>query len=88
VYAVLIAETGGIPGARIVFVAAAWIILISVYPHGLTAAPLSARYGTYMHRVGDRAEAEHKQVSHLPVRLPPHHRDPTAQPGPARDGHR
>jgi hypothetical protein len=45
VYAVLIAESG-IPAADEVFQVAACTILLSIYLHGLTAAPLSRRYAS------------------------------------------
>ncbi len=70
VYAVLVAEAD-VEGGELVFVVAAATILLSILLHGLTAAPLSNRYGRWM-REQERGEApERTPVSHLPVRLPP-----------------
>ena len=68
VYAVLIAETPGVPGAREVFLVAGWTILLSVYLHGATASAVSERYGASM-RGTDRGRPEHGDVTPLPVRL-------------------
>lgn len=73
VYAVLIAESGLIAGADEVFNVAAWTIFFSILLHGLTAAPLSRRYGRYVDRVLPDSAPERAEVSELPVRLPPHH---------------
>jgi len=70
VYAVVIAESG-VPGAQLVFLAAAWTILLSIVLHGVTSAPISNLYGRRIgQRRGDGAP-EHRTVQHLPVRLPP-----------------
>ncbi|MEI4274026.1 cation:proton antiporter [Klenkia sp. LSe6-5] len=69
VYAVLVADSG-IPGADEVFQVAAWTIVLSIALHGLTAAPLSARYGAHMRHAGP-GSPERSAVSHLPLRLPP-----------------
>ncbi len=71
VYAVLIADTEGLAGAEAVLRVAAWTIVLSILLHGLSAAPLSRRYGRF---VDDRLGAgapERAEVSELPVRLPP-----------------
>lgn len=68
VYAVIIADAG-VPGGDEVFVVAATAILLSIVLHGLTAAPLSARYGASMRGVGAGA-VEHRSEGHLPLRLP------------------
>lgn len=75
VYAVLIADSG-IPAADEVFGVAAWTIVLSIFLHGLTAAPLSDRYGAHMQAV-DEDSSEHAPVSRLPLRLPadPRHDD-------------
>ncbi|WP_110649763.1 cation:proton antiporter [Salinicola peritrichatus] len=70
VYAVLIAETAGVPGADLVFIVAAWTILLSIYLHGLSSAPLSARYGAYTRRSRDQSSPEHQDSAGLPLRLP------------------
>ena len=74
VYAVLIAEAD-VPGGELVFTVAAWTILLSIVLHGLTAAPVSNRYGDRISRRQGEGAPEHNEVSHLPVRLPPfgHH---------------
>ncbi len=70
VYAVLIAEAD-VRGGETVFNAAAWTILLSIALHGLTAAPLSNRYGERIRRSGGDKAPERRKVGHLPVRLPP-----------------
>ncbi len=67
VYAVLILRTEGVPGADTVFVVASCTIVVSIYLHGLSAAPLSARYGSLMQRTGG---VEHHPVAELPIRFP------------------
>lgn len=51
VYAVLIVDSGNITGADDVFQVAAMTIVFSIVLHGLSAAPLSRRYGRYLDRV-------------------------------------
>ncbi|WP_106475645.1 cation:proton antiporter [Phytohalomonas tamaricis] len=70
VYAVLIAETADVPGADLVFIVAAWTILLSIYLHGLTAAPLSAWYGRKTRPSEEPDAPEHQETSDLPLRLP------------------
>jgi NhaP-type Na+/H+ or K+/H+ antiporter len=70
VYAVLIAGSAGVAGATEVFTVAGWTILLSIYLHGLSAAPLSARYGARIQRIASADETEHRDVSALPIRLP------------------
>ncbi len=70
VYAVLILDTAGIPGATEIFRIAGWTILLSIYLHGLTAAPISARYGASMQGGRRKAPQEHADVTALPLRLP------------------
>lgn len=72
VYAVLVAESGGIEGAEQIFQVAAWTILLSVVLHGLSAAPLSRRYGAFVDASLPETAPERQEVSALPVRLPPH----------------
>ncbi len=69
VYAVLIVDAGGVPGADEVFRIAGWTILLSIYLHGLTAAPISARYGALMQGARSGAREEHTPVTRLPLRL-------------------
>jgi sodium/hydrogen antiporter len=69
VYAVLVLESGT-EGADTVFTVAAWTILLSILLHGLTAAPLSERYGTFVAQLPSEAP-ERRPVTDLPVRLPP-----------------
>ena len=45
VFALMILERDDIGGAEEIFGAAVWTVLLSVTLHGLTAAPLSKRYG-------------------------------------------
>ncbi len=68
VYAVIVADSAGVPGARQVFVVASTTILLSIAAHGVSAAPLSARYGAWMSSVGGPRSPEHAQVPHLPLR--------------------
>lgn len=68
VYAVLVAESAGVPGREVIFSVAGWTILLSVYLHGLSAAPLSVRYGAALVRDADRPE--HRRIPEMPVRLP------------------
>ena len=85
VYAVLIADAG-VPGADVVFGVAAWTILLSILLHGLTAAPISNLYGARIRsRDGDKVP-ERRNVTHLPVRLPPfdrQHEGSQSQPQPS-----
>ncbi|SFH84009.1 cation:proton antiporter [Modicisalibacter xianhensis] len=69
VYTVLIAEAAGVPGAELVFVVAAWTILLSIYLHGLSAASLSERYARHTTRRHHSAP-EHRETTELPVCLP------------------
>lgn len=71
VYAVIIVEAGQISGADEVFSVAAWTIIFSILLHGLSAAPLSRRYGAYVDTVLPTDAPERQEVSELPVRLPP-----------------
>lgn len=82
VYAVLIADSGA-AGSQTIFTVAAWTILLSIVLHGLTAAPLSDRYGAWIRKHGAQDAPEQQKVSHLPVRLPPSHdsEPPGQQPG-------
>lgn len=75
VYAVIVADSAGLPGAREVFVVASTTILLSIAAHGVTAAPLSARYGAWMASVGGARSPEHAHVPHLALR---HRSDPSA----------
>jgi len=76
VYAVLVVDVGGVPGAETVLNVAAWTILLSVLLHGLSAAPLSRLYGHYVDRSLPMNAPERQEVTNLPVRLPPHrHRE-------------
>ncbi len=69
VYAVIVADSAGVPGAREVFVVASTTILASIVLHGVSAAPLSARYGAAMSSVGGSGAPEHARVPHqLPLR--------------------
>ncbi|MDW5378248.1 cation:proton antiporter [Halomonas sp. HP20-15] len=70
VYAVLIAETAGVPGAELVFAVAAWTILLSIYLHGLSAAPLSRWYGSHSRRAHHASAPEHQHTAELPLSLP------------------
>lgn len=70
VYAVLVAEASGVPGAETVFVVAAWTILASIFLHGASSAALSRAYGRSMQSAGASAGPEHRPVSHLPLGLP------------------
>jgi len=71
VYAVLIAESAGVPQREVVFLIAAWTILLSIYLHGVSAAPLSARYARYLERSHGPDRPERRRLPELPVRLPP-----------------
>jgi len=71
VYAVLIAETAAVPGREVVFLVAAWTILLSIYLHGMTAAPLSVAYGGYVDRTRAVEGRRPSAMPELPVRLPP-----------------
>lgn len=71
VYAVLIAEARP-PGGDLVFLVAAWTILLSIVLHGVTAAPSSNAYGRWISRRQGESVPEREEVTHLPVRLPPH----------------
>ena len=71
VYAVLIAEAADVPGREVVFLIAAWTILLSIYLHGVSAAPLSERYARYVGRSHDADRPERRTLPELPVRLPP-----------------
>ncbi|WP_048306229.1 sodium:proton antiporter [Halomonas sp. PR-M31] len=75
VYAVLIAEATGVPGAHIVFVVAAWTILLSIYLHGFSAAPLSRRYGHYVDQAKHQNAPEHQKTTELPLSLPTRHHE-------------
>ncbi len=79
VYAVLVAKAGGISGADTVLQVAAWTILLSVLLHGLSAAPLSRRYGGYVDQALPEDAPERQEVSDLPVRLPPRRGTPARQ---------
>ncbi len=70
VYAVLIAEAAGVPGAELVFIVAAWTILLSIFLHGLSAAPLSRWYGSHSRRTHHSSAAEHQHTAELPLSLP------------------
>ncbi len=68
VYAVLVVATPGVPGAELVFTVAGWTILLSIFLHGMSAAPLSRRYGARMQQPDhQRHRNEHRPVTHLPV---------------------
>ncbi len=71
VYAVIIAEAGRISGAEEVFNVAAWTIIFSILLHGLSAAPLSRRYGSYVDTALPADAPECEEVTEMPVRLPP-----------------
>lgn len=79
VYAVLIMESGRITGAEEIFQVAAWTIVFSILLHGLSAAPLSRRYGNYADRTLPEDAPEHAEVSEMPIRLPPHRKRATAE---------
>ncbi len=72
VYAVLVAEAGGITGADEVFTTASWTILLSIVLHGASAAPLSRVYGGYVRGHVPEDSPERRPAEPLPVRLPPH----------------
>ncbi len=73
VYAVLVAEAGGITGAEDVFTAASWTIILSIVLHGASAAPLSRAYGAHVRRHLPEDSPERRPAEPLPVRLPPRH---------------
>ncbi len=74
VYAVIIVDAGRITGAEEVFNVAAWTIAFSILLHGLSAAPLSRRYGSYVDTKLPAEAPECQEVTELPVRLPPRRR--------------
>jgi NhaP-type Na+/H+ or K+/H+ antiporter len=73
VYAVLIADSSGVPARRDVFLVAATTLIISIYLHGMTAGPVSTLYGKYVKGVLRPSAPELTKVTEFPLRLPPRH---------------
>jgi len=69
VYAVVVADAG-VPGADEVFVVASAAIFLSIVLHGVTSAPLSARYGAFMQQHSSPDAVEHRTAGDLPLRMP------------------
>lgn len=68
-YAFTVLEAENVAGEKLIYNAVMVTILFSVFAHGLTAAPLSNRYGSRMSDIDkiESAAEEHKEVSEMPL---------------------
>lgn len=67
VFALLVPETPGIADGGEIFAVAAWTVILSIFLHGMSAAPSAALYGRWASKRTPRA-AEHEPVQELPTR--------------------
>jgi len=69
-FAMIVVERAEIPNREVIFVAAIATTLLSIYAHGITAAPASRHYAGRLARLGERAEIpELVDVAELPPRI-------------------
>jgi len=70
-YAFTVLEAKNIPDEGVIYSATMITVLLSVFAHGITAAPLSNRYGAEMSKFNkdDLAVVEHQDVPEMPLRL-------------------
>lgn len=68
VFALLVLETSGVAHRDEIFAVATWTVILSIFLHGLSAAPGAAVYGRWASGRRDRAGPEHQEVEPLPVR--------------------
>jgi NhaP-type Na+/H+ or K+/H+ antiporter len=72
VFALLVVEEGGFPGDAIVLTTVFLTVGLSVFAHGLTAAPLAARYADWLaRRPAERAPVESDEGHEVRWRLRP-----------------
>lgn len=70
-YAFIVLEHETLPGRDLIYAVAMVTVLISIYAHGITAAPASDRYGQRMETMLEDDEfemMEHEQVPEMPLR--------------------
>lgn len=65
-FAILILEKHPVPGGEVILTCVSLTVLLSVFLHGITAAPLAALYGDMVARRGECEEA--KPTSEMPPR--------------------
>ena len=72
VFAVILAETRGLPNESLIVTTVTITIALSVLAHGLTAAPLADRYAAWFesHPKDSRPTLESRTTSHVRWRLP------------------
>jgi NhaP-type Na+/H+ or K+/H+ antiporter len=71
VFALLVVEEGGLPGDEILLATVFLTVALSVFAHGLTAAPLAARYADWLdtHPRDTRAPVESDEGHEVRWRL-------------------
>ena len=68
-YCLLVLEEGRLPQRDPMYAVIMFTVLISIFAHGLTAAPLSKRYAAYTQRREDAPDMpEHVPVQEMPLR--------------------
>lgn len=88
VFALLVLETPGIADRGEIFAVATWTVVLSIFLHGMSAAPGAAMYGRWASKRSPEA-AEHKPVEELPTRATAwttandHHRESASSGDPA-----
>lgn len=68
VFALLVLETSGVPHRGEIFAVATWTVILSIFLHGLSAAPGAAIYGRWASKRHEKAAPEHQPVDPMPVR--------------------
>jgi NhaP-type Na+/H+ or K+/H+ antiporter len=70
-YIFTVLETEGIPGVDLIYDVAMVTVLISIYAHGVTAAPGAKWYGRKMAEMDEehRQVREMDEVSEMPLRV-------------------
>ena len=68
-FALLIVEEQRLASGDMLGAVVVLTVLLSIFAHGISAYPLSRRYGALLSAVRDEAEQEHLDVPEMPVRI-------------------
>jgi NhaP-type Na+/H+ or K+/H+ antiporter len=70
-YIFIVLESESLPGLQLIYSVAMITVLFSIYAHGITASPLSNRYGSGIEAVDEKqiVTPETEQVPEMPLRI-------------------